>query len=123
MEPRSGSEHTFDDGTREVRIFGCEYRVTNQSLEVLLNHYGELLTDITVNKIHNIQSSSRINKALNIDKKVEILNELVTNSLDEVAPFCTVTVRSNHKFGLSDETKLLMKKREEASQVHDKKGE
>ena len=46
MEPRSGSEHTFDDGTREVRIFGCEYRVTKQSLEVLLNHYGELLTDI-----------------------------------------------------------------------------
>ena len=35
-----------DDGTREMKIFGCEYRVAKQDLIDALSHYGELLTDI-----------------------------------------------------------------------------
>ena len=42
--PESGGH--LDDGTREVKIFGCEYRVTKQSLMDFLGHYGELVSDI-----------------------------------------------------------------------------
>ena len=42
----STSSSQLDDGTREVRIFGCEYRVPKQSLIDFLGHYGELLTKI-----------------------------------------------------------------------------
>ena len=36
-----------DDGTREVRIHGCEYRVSEEVLLELLGCFGEVLTDIT----------------------------------------------------------------------------
>ena len=36
----------------------------------------------------------------------------ITESLDEVAPLKTFTVRSHHKFGISEETKKLMVKRD-----------
>ena len=47
-------------------------------------------------------------------KKVDIFTKLITDSLDEGAPFGTITIRSNYKFGLSAMTKELMKKREAA---------
>ena len=37
---------------------------------------------------------------------------MVTLSLDEVAPFGSITIRSNYKFGLSTDIKDMMKKRE-----------
>ena len=49
-----------------------------------------------------------------LNKKVEIFTKLITECLDEVAPYGTITIWSNYKFGLSDETKELMKKREAA---------
>ena len=35
-----------DVGTRELKIYGCEYRVAKQILFETLGYYGELLTDI-----------------------------------------------------------------------------
>ena len=35
-----------DDGTRELKIFGCEYRVPKQTLVDMLNYYDELQSDI-----------------------------------------------------------------------------
>ena len=55
-----------------------------------------------------------INNEPDLDKKVDIFTKLITNSLDEVAPFGVITIRSNFKFGLTDETKDLMKQREAA---------
>ena len=49
-----------------------------------------------------------------LEKKVDIFTTLITNSLDEVAPYGLITIRSNFKFGLTDETKDLMKQRETA---------
>ena len=60
------------------------------------------------------QDWSRINSETDLDKKVDIFTELITKSLDEVAPFGAITLRSNFKFGLSSETKEIIKKREEA---------
>ena len=45
---------------------------------------------------------------------MDIFTELITNSLVEVAPFGVIILRSNFKFGLSSETKEIMKKRDEA---------
>ena len=42
--PNSGA--TQDDGTREIKIYGCEYRVPEQILLELLSFYGEVQTDI-----------------------------------------------------------------------------
>ena len=40
----------------------------------------------------------------NIDQMVQIFTQNITESLDEVAPLKTFTVRSHHKFGISEET-------------------
>ena len=45
---------------------------------------------------------------------VNIFTDLSNEALDEVAPFKEFIVRSKHRFGLSEETKLLMEKRNEA---------
>ena len=46
----------------------------------------------------------------NVDEMVDIFSNNLNEALDEVAPFKTFTVRSHHKFGLSDETEKTMKK-------------
>ena len=46
-----------------------------------------------------------------LDMKVEIFTQLVTESLDEVAPMSSFSIRSNYVFGLSESTKELMKKK------------
>ena len=46
----------------------------------------------------------------NLDEKVVLYNKAIQESLDEIAPVRTFKVRSHHKFGLSDQTKALMKK-------------
>ena len=51
-----------------------------------------------------------------LDMKVEIFTQLVNESLDEVAPMSSFSIRSNHVFCLSESTKELMKKRDEARQ-------
>ena len=45
---------------------------------------------------------------------MELFTKLVSESLDELAPLTTFTVKSKHIFGLSDETKSLMRQRDEA---------
>ena len=44
---------------------------------------------------------------------VSVFNNNVENALNEVAPVRTFTIRSNHRFGLSDSTKELMQKRDQ----------
>ena len=36
----------LDDGTREIKIYNCEYRVQKQTLVDFLGHYGVLVSDI-----------------------------------------------------------------------------
>ena len=43
---------------------------------------------------------------------VENFDNLMQEALDEVAPLKTFKIRSHHKFGLSEHTKKLMKKRD-----------
>ena len=57
---------------------------------------------------------SQIETCADLDEKVVIFTKLVTECLDEVAPLTEFTIRSMHKFGLSEETKSLMKKRDGA---------
>ena len=44
---------------------------------------------------------------------VDIFTENTNLALDEVAPFRTFTIKSNYKFGITAETKLLMKQRDD----------
>ena len=41
----------------------------------------------------------------------------MSDSLDELAPMTNFTVKSKHIFGLSEETKTLMKQRDEAREM------
>ena len=43
---------------------------------------------------------------------VEKFTNLITEALDEVAPIESFTVKSRYKFGISEQTKLLMSKRD-----------
>ena len=42
---------------------------------------------------------------------VEVFNRNIKNALDNAAPLKTFKIRSNYRFGLSENTKELMKKR------------
>ena len=55
---------------------------------------------------------SKILKIENMDEKVELFNSKIQNALDELAPIRSFKIRSQHKFGLSEYTKNLMKKRD-----------
>ena len=46
---------------------------------------------------------------LDLNQMAEKLSKTMDEALDEIAPFKSFTVRSQHKFGLSDRTKNLMK--------------
>ena len=48
---------------------------------------------------------------------VEKFNDLISDALDEVAPMKSFIVKSHYKFGLSDETKALMRKRDQ-TRIH-----
>ena len=48
-----------------------------------------------------------------LDKMIEKFSNNVEEALNEIAPFKTFTVRSNHKYGLSEETKKIMKSRDQ----------
>ena len=58
------------------------------------------------------QDWSEIEVCTDVNQMVKIFDENVRAALDEVAPVKSFTIRSNHKFGLSDSTKDLMKKRD-----------
>ena len=51
------------------------------------------------------QDWSQIYNEPRVDNKAQIFTQLITKCLDEVAPFATITIRSNYKFGLSEDTK------------------
>ena len=55
---------------------------------------------------------SQVEKETNIDKKTEMYTKLVTEALDVCAPIKTFTIKSHYKFGLSDLTKDVVKKRD-----------
>ena len=60
---------------------------------------------------------SIITETEELDLSVEKFTKLLTESLDEIAPMRSFTVKSNYIFGISDETKSLMKSRDEARQT------
>jgi exonuclease III len=47
-----------------------------------------------------------------VDQQVELLDEMVTQVLDKLAPFKMIRQRASFRSGLTQETKLLMKKRD-----------
>ena len=49
-----------------------------------------------------------------VHQMVNIFDRNIQAALDKVAPVRTFKIRSNHRFGLSDETKELMRKRDQA---------
>ena len=58
------------------------------------------------------QPWSQITSENDIEKKTDLLAKFMNAALDEVAPVKTFTVKSNYKFGISNETKEIMKKRD-----------
>ena len=50
---------------------------------------------------------------MDLNQMAEKLSSTLDEALDEIAPFKSFTVRSQHRFGVSDRTKKLMKSRDE----------
>ena len=48
-----------------------------------------------------------------LDKKVSLFTKNINNAMNEAAPMKTFTVKSQYKFGLSENTKNLMKQRDQ----------
>jgi hypothetical protein len=64
------------------------------------------------NKALAQQDWSEVEESEDVDEMVRIFNDNVKAALDSVAPVKTFAIRSNHRFGLSESTKDLMKKRD-----------
>ena len=47
-----------------------------------------------------------------VNEMVSIFSDNINRALDQIAPVRTFTIRSNHRFGLSENTQELMKKRD-----------
>jgi hypothetical protein len=60
---------------------------------------------------------SFIDNCENANDMVSEFTNMIMESMEELAPERTFTVRSNHRFGLSVNTKILMRKRDEARQA------
>ena len=60
---------------------------------------------------------SIIDNCENANDMVSEFNNIIMESMEELAPERTFTVRSNHRFGLSGNTRILMRKRDEARQA------
>ena len=58
------------------------------------------------------QDWSAVENSDEVDSMVSEFQEAVNLALDQIAPIKTFTVRSNHRFGLSEDTKELMRKRD-----------
>ena len=58
------------------------------------------------------QDWSEIEHCESVDEMVKVFQENINEALDQIAPVKTFKVKSNHKFGLSDNTKELMRKRD-----------
>ena len=55
---------------------------------------------------------SSVEECTDLDQKVNLFSVNIEEALDEIAPMKEFTVKSHHKFGLSDTTKNLMEKRD-----------
>ena len=53
-----------------------------------------------------------VTEEVDLDKKVETFTKLLISALDHVAPIKSFIVKSHYKFGISEETKDLMLKRD-----------
>ena len=47
-----------------------------------------------------------------VDEMVDVFQKNIEEALNDIAPVKTFTIRSNYKFGLSDETKKVMHERD-----------
>ena len=59
---------------------------------------------------------SKLEQSSDVNEMTVAFTKIVTDCLDKVAPIKTFTIKSNYKFGLSDEVKTLMKKRDSTRQ-------
>ena len=59
----------------------------------------------------------KLEETEDLDELVGQFTELVQEALDEIAPIRTFIVESKYNYGLSNETKELMKKRDHARQT------
>ena len=64
------------------------------------------------NEILNRKDWTKLDDMENLDDMVVAFTEMVTESLDEIAPIKSFTVKSKYIFGISQETKDLMKQRD-----------
>ena len=68
------------------------------------------------------QDWESIGETENVDEMTETLNNNVTKALDECAPFKTIIVRHSYKCGISQETKELIKNRDQTRNAIPKSG-
>ena len=61
--------------------------------------------EILANKEWNLENET-------VEKMAENFNINIEEALDEIAPYKTFTIKSNYKFGISNNTKEMMKKRD-----------
>jgi hypothetical protein len=104
--PNSSSDHRPVITKINLNITKSCYKrkITKRSFKnYTINNWNESLMK---------QPWSQIACEKDIEKKTDMLAKFMNTALDEVAPIKSFTVKSNYKFGISDDTKEIMKNRD-----------
>ena len=112
---RNLSTKTLNNSSTDHLPVKCEIRSIPKNLSYsrkITKRSLKNFTDEAWNVSLENKNWSDLENCKTVDEMVDIFTENINLALDEVTPFKTFTVKSNYKFGLSNETKILMKRRD-----------
>jgi hypothetical protein len=125
----SALDHIYSNSKRPIKTRSLDIGMSDHlpimaEVEVGAKKFSESLTYVRKRCFKNLTPAAfRLNllfhgnveaiiSCYEVDQQVELLDEMVTQVLDKLAPYKMIRQRSSFRNGLTQETKLLMKKRD-----------
>ena len=130
-QPRTGLDHLYTNradklsqvetlytGMSDHKLIKCRRHTKSLKAHqryIRKRSFKNFKKDEFIEKLENIELNE-ILECTDVDRAVELLTTKLNSVLDELAPIRTFQTRVNYAPWLSEETKLLKKKREEAQE-------
>ena len=98
--PNHGSFTSYNDGqTRWVKIEGCEYRVEKEELKTWMNYLGNVITEITEDRVNLDDESSGDEETpgFTVGTGIYSVKMRLTSELPQFVPICGKRIRLYYK--------------------------
>ena len=95
-KPNQGPmQDTFETQTRWVKIEGCEYRVEKAELETWMNYLGDVITEITEDRINldEESGSDEENPGFSVGTGIYSVKMKISRDLPQFVPICGKRIR------------------------------